>query len=275
MSNIPSVTLHNGVTMPQIGLGVWQAKEGPEVEQAVLTALECGYRLIDTATIYHNEAGVGRAIKQSGVPREDIFLTTKVWNSDQGHDTTLAAFEKSLRMLDTEYLDLYLIHWPVPKQGKFIETWEAMEKLYADNRVRAIGVSNFKPQHLEELMGEAEIVPMVNQIELHPMLPQHETRDYCEIDDIQIESYSPLMQGGKLLRNEVITSLARKYEKTPAQIILRWHIEQDLVVIPKSITPERIESNIDIFNFELAEEDMTAVEALADDTRVGADPDHF
>lgn len=275
MANIPSVKLSNDIAMPQFGLGVWQAKDGQEVESAVTTALQAGYRLIDTAAIYGNEAGVGRAIKQSGIPREEIFLTTKVWNDDQGFDTTLLAFERSLQKLDTDYIDLYLIHWPMPNAGKFVDTWKALEKLYIDKKVRAIGVCNFKPAHLDTLLAEAEIVPMVNQIELHPRLQQYETRNFSAEHNIQVESYSPLMQARELLTNNMITSIAKAHDKTPAQVVLRWHVQQGLVVIPKSVTPERITENMQIFDFELTGEDMKKIEAMNTDTRIGADPDHF
>ena len=273
--NVPTVTLNNGIEMPVLGLGVWKAEEGPEVEQAVLHALECGYRLIDTAAIYGNEAGVGKAIRESGVPREEIFLTTKLWTSDQGFDSAKRAFEASLERLGLDYVDLYLIHWPNPRGGKFVETWRAMEELYANTRMQAIGVSNFKPAHLEELLKTASVVPAVNQIELHPKLQQHETREYCAKQQIQVESYSPIMRADNLLNDPVLTALADKHQKTPAQIVLRWHVQSGLVAIPKSVTPARIEENISIFDFELEDEDMAKITAMNEDKRIGADPDTF
>lgn len=275
MANVPRVALNNGIVMPQFGLGVWQAQQGGEVELAVKTALANGYKLIDTAAIYGNEVGVGMAIKGSGVPREELFVTTKVWNDHQGYDKTLRAFDESLAKLGLEYLDLYLIHWPMPKNGKFIETWQAMEKLYADKRVRAIGVSNFKPVHLRELLEAASIPPSVNQIELHPKLQQHETREFCKKQGIAVESYSPIMRGSELLNDPVLLSLADKHQKTPAQIVLRWHIQSGLIVIPKSVTPARIQENIDIFDFELDSEDMAAINGMNEDKRIGIDPDKF
>lgn len=272
-SSIPEITLNNGLSIPQIGLGVWQAAEGEEVESAVVSALQNGYRLIDTAAIYGNEVGVGRAMKASGVPREEIFLTTKLWNAHHAHDDALRAFDESLEKLDCGYIDLYLIHWPLPMENRFGEAWKAMEKLYADERVRSIGVSNFKPAHLDELLKNAQIVPSVNQIELHPMLQQRETRDYCRERGIAIESYSPLMRAGEAIEHSSIVNLSQKYSKTPAQIILRWHIQSGFIVIPKSVNPKRIQENIDVFDFELSSSEMGEIENMNADVRVGADPD--
>lgn len=274
-ASIPAITLHNGVKMPQFGLGVWQAEEGEEVERAVSTALTSGYRLIDTAAVYGNEHGVGRAIAGSGIAREEIFVTTKLWSSNQGYDSTLRAYDESLERLSMDYVDLYLIHWPRPKEGKFVDTWRAFEKLYADKRVRAIGVSNFKPAHLQQLLETTDIVPMVNQIELHPKLQQKETREFCEAHDIRVESYSPLMRGSELLNDPILVELAEKHNKTPVQIVLRWHVQSGLIVIPKSVTPERIKENINIFDFELDEADMHAITNMNEDYRLGADPDTF
>lgn len=270
---IPTVTLNNGVTIPQVGLGVWQAKEGSEVERAVRAALETGYRLIDTAAIYGNEAGVGKAIKASGLPREEIFITTKLWNANHAYDDALRAFDQSLNKLDCGYVDLYLIHWPLPMDGKFTQAWKALETLYNSKRVRAIGVSNFKPHHLEELLREAETVPAVNQIELHPLLQQQATRAFCAEHGIAVESYSPLMQAGEALEHPVIVQLAQTYGKTPAQVILRWHVQNGLIVIPKSVKPERISENLDLFDFELSASDMHAIEGMDQEQRIGADPD--
>jgi diketogulonate reductase-like aldo/keto reductase len=275
MTNVTTqrVILSNGLTMPQLGLGVWQAKDGKEVQTAVQVALEAGYRLIDTASIYGNEAGVGQAVAASAVPREELFITTKVWNSDQGYDQTLRAYETSAKKLGVDYVDLYLIHWPMPKVGKFKDTWRALERLYNERRARAIGVANFKPQHLDQLLATASIPPMVNQIELHPRLTQKATRDYCRRHKIVVESYSPLMRGGELLRDRVITKIAATHAKTAAQVVLRWHLQHKLVVIPKSVTPERIRDNADIFDFELTREEMSRIDHLNQDTRSGMDPD--
>ncbi len=275
MSNagIPMVRLNNGVEIPQVGLGVWQAKEGAEVEGAVRAALEAGYRLIDTAAIYGNEEGVGRAIKASGVPREEIFITTKLWNAHHAYDAALRAFDESLRKLDCGYIDLYLIHWPLPMEGKFTQAWKALEELYANKQVRAIGVSNFKPHHLEQLLDGAATVPAVNQIELHPLFHQRETRAFCAEHGIAVESYSPLMQAGEALEHPVILKLAEHYGKTPAQIILRWHVQSGLIVIPKSVKPHRIQENIALFDFELAPDDMEQIAGMDREQRVSADPD--
>jgi diketogulonate reductase-like aldo/keto reductase len=267
------VELNNGIKMPQLGLGVWQAKDGREVEQALAVAFEAGYRLVDTAAIYGNEHGVGRAIQSSGLPREELFLTTKLWNADQGYDRAMKAFEASLERLGQEYVDMYLIHWPMPRAGKFVETWRALTKLYEDKRVRAIGVSNFKPTHLETLLEDATVVPAVNQIELHPKMAQAETRRYCAEHGIQVESYSPLMRGGEVLRDPVVARVAEAHGKTAAQVVLRWHLQHGLVAIPKSVTPERIRENIEIFNFELSADEMRAIDELDANSRVSPDPD--
>ncbi len=275
MSNpvIPMVTLNNGVEIPQVGLGVFQTKEGEEVERAVHTALEAGYRLIDTAAVYGNEVGVGRAIKASGLPREEVFITTKLWNANHAYDDALRAFDESLAKLDCGYVDLYLIHWPLPMEGKFTQAWKALEQLYASERVRAIGVSNFKPHHLEELLTGAETVPVVNQIELHPLFQQKATRAYCVEHGIAVESYSPLMRAGEALEHPVITRLAQTYGKTPAQVILRWHVQSGFIVIPKSVKPERIRENLALFDFELSPNDMRAIEGMDREQRIAADPD--
>lgn len=267
-----TVTLHNGVEMPWFGLGVFKVEDGNEAIHSVKTALEVGYRSIDTAAIYENEEGVGQGIRESGVPREEIFVTSKVWNSDQGYESTLQAFQATLDRLGLDYLDLYLIHWPV--EGKYKETWKALEHLYKEGKVRAIGVSNFHIHHLEDLMKDAEIKPMVNQVELHPRLAQKELREYCEKHGIQMEAWSPLMQG-KLLDNEVLVEIGEKYGKTPAQVILRWDLQSGIITIPKSIKRERIIQNASIFDFELSKEDMDRIDALNKDERVGPDPDNF
>ena len=273
MSAVPLITLNNDVRIPQLGLGVWQVSEGEEVESAVKTALECGYRLIDTAAAYQNETGVGKAIKASGVPREDIFLTTKLWNGDQGYENTLRAFDSSLEKLGLEYLDLYLIHWPVPAKDKYVDSWRAFEKLYDDERVRAIGVSNFNPSHLERLLKTARVVPTVNQIELHPKLQQHETRDFCDTHNIKIESWSPLMRGGEILEDPQIIEIASKYSVTPAQVVIRWHLQNGLIVIPKSVHADRIKDNFNVFKFKLADEEVDLINAMDQGKRIGPDPD--
>ncbi|AGX03135.1 MULTISPECIES: aldo/keto reductase [Bacillaceae] len=264
--------LHNGVEMPWFGLGVFKVQEGSEVIDSVKAAINNGYKSIDTAAIYGNEEGVGQAIKESGAPREELFITTKVWNSEQGYDSTLAAFDESLSKLGLEYVDLYLIHWPV--KGKYKDTWRALEKLYKDGRVRAIGVSNFHVHHLEDLLETAEIVPMVNQVEYHPHLAQLELREFCKQKGIQLEAWSPLKQG-QLLDEPVITEIAEKHKKSPAQIILRWDLQNEVITIPKSVKEHRIIENADIFDFELSSEDMEKIDALNKNERVGADPDNF
>jgi len=271
-SSVPVRTLNNGIAMPQLGLGVWQAND-EEAEQAVIWALQTGYRLIDTAAAYGNEAGVGRAIASSGIPREDIFVTTKLWNADQGYDETLHAFDTSMEKLGLDYLDLYLIHWPMPAVNKYKDTWRAFEKLYADKRIRAIGVSNFQPDHLQGLLADSQVVPAVNQIELHPYLQQGETVAACIAQDIQIESWSPLGgPRGNVLDDPVVAELGTKYSKSAAQIIIRWHIQSGFVVIPKSVHQERIQENIDVFDFELSDDDMQAIAALNRNLRMGPDP---
>jgi diketogulonate reductase-like aldo/keto reductase len=266
-----STELHNGVKMPWLGLGVWKTKNGDEVIQAVKSAIQSGYRSIDTAAAYGNEDGVGIGIKESGVPREELFITTKVWNADQGYDSTLRAFEESRKKLDLEVIDLYLIHWPV--QGKYKDTWRALEKLYKDGAVRAIGVSNFQTHHLKDIISESETVPMVNQVEYHPLLSQQELRAFCNSNKIQLEAWSPLMQGN--LDNPLLSELAAEYGKSPAQIILRWDIQNGVVTIPKSITPSRIQENSEIFDFTLSEDDVARINALNKNQRFGPDPDNF
>lgn len=263
--------LSSGVKMPWLGLGVWRVKDGNEVVSAVKHAIRCGYRSIDTAALYGNEQGVGRAVKASGIPRDELFITTKVWNSDQGYEHTLQAFEESRKKLGLEYLDLYLIHWPV--QGKYNDTWKALEKLYKDGSVRAIGVSNFQIHHLKDLIANNEVIPMVNQVEFHPLLNQKELLSFCKENRIQLEAWSPLMQGN--LNIPVLIELSRKYEKSPAQIVLRWDLQHEVAAIPKSVTPHRIEENADIFDFELSAEDIDQLDALNLNKRFGPDPDNF
>ena len=274
MSKVPSITLNNGIAMPQLGFGVWQIED----DQAFTTvgqALEAGYRSIDTAAIYGNEAGTGKALAASGIPREELFVTTKLWNSDQGYDATLRAFDTSLGKLGLEYVDLYLIHWPLPSRDTYVDTYKALEKIYADGRAKAIGVSNFLPGHLERLLGETSVVPAVNQIELHPQLPQAESRAFHARHHIVTEAWSPLGQGKGLLEHPTIAGLAAKHGKTPAQVVLRWHLQLGNVVIPKSATPSRIAENIDVFGFELDDTDLAALAGLDSGTRLGPDPATF
>lgn len=266
------VALNNGVKMPIMGLGVFKVEDGNVVTEAVKAAIKNGYRHIDTASFYDNEAGVGQGIKESGIPREELFITTKVWNSDHGYESTLKAFEISLEKLGLEYLDLYLIHWPV--RGKYVETWKALEKLYRDGKVKAIGVSNFNIHHLEDILKEGTIKPVINQVEYHPHLTQVELREFCEREEIQLEAWSPLKKG-ELLGDPVIQKLAEKHQKTPAQIILRWDIQNNVLTIPKSIKEHRIIENADIFDFSLTEEDMQEIDGLNINSRSGADPETF
>ncbi|MFE2581778.1 aldo/keto reductase [Streptomyces sp. NPDC059378] len=273
-SKVPPIILNNGVEMPQLGFGVWQVPDA-EAEQAVATALEAGYRSIDTAAIYGNEEGTGKAIAACGIPREDVFVTTKLWNSDQGYDATLRAFDTSLHKLGLDYLDLYLIHWPLPSRDTYVDTYKALEKLYADGRVRAIGVSNFLPEYLERLISETSVIPTVNQIELHPYLQQHVSRELHAQQGIATEAWSPLGQGKGLLEVPAIVAIAQKHNRTPAQVVLRWHLQLGNVVIPKSVTPSRIKENIDVFDFVLDAEDLAAISALNEDRRIGPDPAVF
>lgn len=271
-----TTTLHNGVKMPWFGLGVFKVEEGPELENAVKTAIKHGYRSIDTAAIYGNEEGVGRGIreglKEAGISREELFVTSKVWNADLGYESTLAAYEASLKKLNLEYLDLYLIHWPV--EGKFKEAWRALETLYKEGRVKAIGVSNFHIHHLKELMKDAEIKPMVDQVEHHPRLTQKELQDFCKEQGIQFEAWSPLMQG-QLLDNPVLKEIADKHHKSIAQVILRWDLQNGVVTIPKSTKEHRIVENASVFDFELTKEEMDRIDGLDQNHRVGPDPDNF
>lgn len=265
-------TLHNGVKMPYFGLGVYLSEDGTEVINAVKWALDAGYRHIDTASIYKNEEGVGQAIKDSNVAREDIFVVSKVWNADQGYESTIRAFNDSLERLQLEYLDLYLIHWPV--KGKYTETWKALEQLYREKKIRAIGVSNFLQHHLEDLLSTAEIVPMVNQMEFHPYLVQQELLDFCRKHQIQYEAWSPMMQG-KIFELDAFKELAKKYNKSIAQIVLRWDLQKGVVTIPKSSKKDRIVANAALFDFELSAEDMALLDAMDKQHRFGPDPDNF
>jgi len=267
-----TVKLSNGVEMPYLGLGVFLTREGTEVINAVNYALKAGYRHIDTASLYQNEKGVGTGVRECGIPRSEIFITSKVWNSDQGYSSTLKAFDESMKKLATDYLDLYLVHWPV--NGKYKDTWRALEKLYNDGRVKAIGVSNFLKHHLEDLLKSVEIKPMVNQVEFHPYAVQQNLIDFCKSQHIQFEAWSPLMQG-KIFNSKHLNDLAAKYGKTTAQIVLRWDLQKGVITIPKSVRKEMIISNADLFNFELTVEDMKSIDQLDQNKRVGADPDHF
>jgi diketogulonate reductase-like aldo/keto reductase len=263
--------LLNGVQMPRLGLGVWRMSEGAQTRQAVTTALQAGYRAIDTATLYENEHDVGQAVLESGIPRQNVFVTTKVWNDEQGYATTLKAFHRSLSLTGFDYIDLYLIHWPV--KGKYIDTYRALEELYDQGLVKAIGVSNFQIHHLEDLMGSCRIKPMVNQVELHPLLTQKKLHMFCRKEGIQLESWRPLMNGN--LDLPLLAELAGQYKKTSAQIVIRWHLQHGIVTIPKSVRAERIAENANVFDFELSPEDMNRIDELNEDKRFGADPDHM
>ena len=267
-----SFELRNGVQMPYLGLGTYQSDNDQEVVNAIKSAIKIGYRHIDTAAVYKNEEGVGKGIRESGIDRSELFLVSKVWNDDQGYDETLKAFDESLARLGVDYLDLYLIHWPV--SGKYKETWKALEYLYAQKKIKAIGVSNFLQHHLEDLVKDCEVVPMVNQMEFHPYLVQQELIDYCNVNGIQYESWSPFMQG-KVFELDICDDLAKKYNKSVAQIILRWNLQKGVVAIPKSVHENRIASNADIFDFELSDEDIAFLDGLETGERTGPDPDNF
>jgi diketogulonate reductase-like aldo/keto reductase len=271
VSKVPPIILNNGVEMPQLGFGVWQVPDD-EAVKAVGTALEAGYRSIDTAAIYGNEAGTGRAIADSGIPREELFVTTKLWNGDQGYDETLRAFDTSLGKLGLDYVDLYLIHWPTPARDKYVDTYKAFEKIRSEGRAKSIGVSNFLPEHLQRLLGETSVIPAVNQIELHPHLQQHESREFHAEQGIATEAWSPLGQGKGLLDVPALAAIAQKHGRTPAQVVLRWHVQIGNIVIPKSVTPSRIRENIDVFSFHLDDEDIAAITALNENRRIGSNP---
>lgn len=268
---VPAVRLTNGVEIPQLGFGVFRVPE-EETVPAVLTAIEAGYRSIDTASLYGNEAAVGRAVASCGLARADLFVTTKLWNDDQGYRSTLDAFDRSLIRLGLDYVDLYLIHWPVPAKGAYLETWRAFEGIYASGRARAIGVSNFQPWHLKPLLDRCSVAPAVNQVELHPALQQEDVRVFDREHGIATEAWSPLARGD-VLADPLVVELSQRYRKTPAQIVLRWHIELGNVVIPKSVTPSRIRENVDIFDFALDADDVAAFRDLDRGARTGPDPD--
>ncbi|QPG71368.1 MULTISPECIES: aldo/keto reductase [Mycobacteriaceae] len=269
----PTLTLNDGTSIPVVGLGVWQTP-AEDTERAVSAALHAGYRHIDTAAAYGNEDGVGRAVAASGLPREEVYITTKLWNSEQGYEKTLAAFDASMARLGLDYLDLYLIHWPTPAQNLFIDTFKAFAHLRDQGRIRAIGVSNFEPEHLKLLIDATGIVPAVNQIELHPRLPQAELRETHARYGIATEAWSPLGQGS-LLEDPIVTAIAERHGKTPAQVLIRWHIQLGNIVIPKSVNPDRIASNFNVFDFELSEADIASIATLDNGTRLGPDPRTF
>jgi 2,5-diketo-D-gluconate reductase A len=274
MPDVPVISLNNGTRLPQLGFGVFRVGDA-EAVGVVGTALQEGYRSVDSAAGYENERGVGEAIARSGLPRGEVFVTTKLTNHAHGFDRALRAFDGSLELLGLDYVDLYLIHWPRPHHDLYVETWRALEKIYAGGRAKAIGVSNFQIPHLQRLLDETDIVPAVNQIELHPYLTQPELRAFHADHGIVTEAWSPLAKGGRLLADPVVTTIAEKYARTPAQIVLRWHIQLGNMVIPKSVTASRISENIDVFGFELAHDDVDAIADLNTGHRTGPDPDTF
>lgn len=274
MATVPTLTLNNGATMPQLGFGVFQV-DPAETAPAVATAIEAGYRLIDTAALYGNEEGVGEAIAKSGVPRAELFITTKLGNPDQGYDPALRAFDTSLSKLGLDYVDLYLIHWPLPMYDEYVATWKALETIYRDGRARSIGVSNFTPRHLRRLFAETEVAPAVNQVELHPRFSQDELRAFHAEHGIVTEAWSPIGQGQGLLEDPTVAALATAKERSAAQVVLRWHVQLGNVAIPKSVTPDRIRANIEIFDFTLDDADMAMLSGLGPQDRVGPDPDTF
>jgi 2,5-diketo-D-gluconate reductase A len=271
--NVPNLQLNDGVEIPQLGLGVWQVPQ-EQTAEVVLTALNAGYRHIDTAAGYGNEAGVGDALRASGLAHEDVFVTTKLANEAHGREKALRAFDESMAKLQLEYLDLYLIHWP-GLADDYVETWQVFEELQREGRIRSIGVSNFQKTHLRKLFDETGIVPSVNQVEQHPYLVQDDLRAFNAEHGIVTEAWSPLAKGGDLLKEDVVTSVAQELGKDPAQVVLRWHVQLGNIVIPKSVTPSRIESNIDVFDFTLSDEQVAAISGLNRDERTGPDPDTF
>jgi diketogulonate reductase-like aldo/keto reductase len=273
LENISSkIELHNGYKMPGLGLGVYKADNGEEINKAIAAALETGYRLIDTATFYGNEKGVGEAIRKSGIPREDIFITSKLWIEDQGIETTRKAFEETLERMELEYLDLYLIHWPKP--GKYLESWKVLQELYEEGKIKAIGVCNCMIHQLESIKELEGVQPMVLQNEFHPKLIQQNIIDYCKKNKMQYQAWSPLMRG-EILENEVMGTIAEKYGKSKAQIVIRWDLQKGVATIPKSVHKRRIQENADVFNFELTNDEVAKIDSLEDNTRTGAHPDTF
>lgn len=268
------IVLNNGVKMPQFGLGVWQTENGEQVINAVKSAVAAGYRAIDTAAAYENEAGIGQGIKECGIAREELFITSKLWNSDQGYDNTLRAFDKTMDLLGLDVLDLYLIHWPCPDHDKYVETWKAFETLYKDGRVRAIGLSNFMQEHVQKLLDTCEIKPMVDQIECHPFLTQTQMQKFLFENQIAMTAWSPLAHG-EVFGNETLQKIADKYNKNIAQIVIRWELQRGIITIPKSINPKRIEENIQVFDFILNSEDMVAIDMLNQGRHTGPDPYTF
>jgi diketogulonate reductase-like aldo/keto reductase len=266
------LTLNDGHTAPQLGFGVWQIDDSVATE-SVAKAIQTGYRSVDTAAIYGNEKGTGEGLRRGGVPRGEIFLTTKLWNADQGFDSTLRAFDKSLKLLGTDYVDMYLIHWPMPAKGTYVDTFKAMIRLREEGRIRSVGVSNFNPAHLDHLIAETGVTPVVNQIELHPDFQQNNVVKYHREKNIVTEAWSPLGQGGDLLKNPVLAEIAKAHGKSVAQVILRWHLQTGHMVIPKSQTPARIEENFDVFDFLLSTADMGKIASLDAGHRIGPDPD--
>ncbi len=274
MSQVPNIMLNNGVEIPQFGFGVFQVP-AEQTAQTVRAAFDAGYRHIDTAQAYGNEEGVGRALAESGLAREEVFISTKLANNRHGEAEAGRALEESLRRLGTDHVDLYLIHWPKPAENRYVETWRGLEKVQAEGRARAIGVSNFTIAHLRRLAAETGTVPAVNQVELHPRLPQAELREYHRANGIATEAWGPIAQGGELLQDPTVADLAHGHGRTPAQVVLRWHVQLGNIVFPKSMRPERMRENIDVFGFELSDDDMAAMDALGIGERIGPDPDHM
>jgi diketogulonate reductase-like aldo/keto reductase len=274
VTDVPVVTLNNGVEIPQLGFGTWQIP-AEDAQGIVEHALATGYRHVDTAAAYQNEAEVGKALKASGIARDELFVTTKLWNANHGREKTLKAFDASMEKLGLDVLDLYLIHWPLPDHENYVETWKALEEILATGRTRAIGVSNFQVAHLEQVLAAADVVPAVNQIELHPFLVQDELSAYHTEKGIHTEAWSPLAQGGELLGDETVAGIAQRVGKTPAQTVLRWHLQKGHIIFPKSVTPSRVDENFDVFDFELTPEDLDAISGLDKGERTGPDPDTF